>query len=157
MKNTVTILILLLVISTASAEKDNFESARELINSKMSCDNLSLNQLELIGDYYMEQIHPGEAHEYMDNMMGGEGSESLKQVHINIARSFYCGDSYAMSPMMMNSVIGRPTGMMGNYRMMGYPGYFGIWGLTSFLFYVVLTILIVWAVIHLSQKKQRNK
>ena len=160
MKNTksiFTILILLLVISIVSAEKNNFEAAREVINSKIACDNLNENQLESLGDYYMEQIHPEEAHEYMDSMMGGEGSESLRRVHINMARSFYCGDQYAMSPMMMNSVMGRPNGMMGNYRMMGYPGYFGLWGITSFLFYVVLIVLIVWAVIYLSKNKRRNK
>src|SRR3989344_1596382 len=156
-KSIFTILILLLVISIAGAEKDDFEAAREVINSKIVCDNLDENQLESLGDYYMEQIHPGEAHEYMGNMMGGEGSESLKQVHINMARSFYCGDQYAMSPMMMNSIMGRPNGMMGNYRMMGYPGYYGLWGVTSFLFYVAIMALIVWVIIYLSKNKRRNK
>ena len=64
----------------------------------------------------MEQMHPGEAHETMDEMMGGEGSESLKQIHINMARFFYCGESGAMSSGMMNMMMGR--GMMGSSGMM---------------------------------------
>ena len=98
--------ILFSFVVIAQEEEHNFSEAKQLIDSKISCDSLMNEQLELIGDYYMEQMHPGEAHEYMDRMMGGEGSESLKQVHINIARRIYCNEN-------LGGMIGR--GMMGNY------------------------------------------
>jgi len=68
---------------------ENFTEAEKLIGEKVSCDNLSEEQLEEIGDYYMEQMHPGESHEYMDKMMGGEGSESLRAMHIQMAGEMY--------------------------------------------------------------------
>ena len=98
--------ILFSFVVIAQEEEHNFSEAKQLIDSKISCDSLMNEQLELIGDYYMEQMHPGEAHEYMDRMMGGEGSESLKQVHINIARRIYCNEN-------LGRMIG--GGMMGNY------------------------------------------
>jgi len=98
--------ILFSFVVIAQEEEHNFSEAKQLIDSKISCDSLMNEQLELIGDYYMEQMHPGEAHEYMDRMMGGEGSESLKQVHINIARRIYCNEN-------LGGMIG--GGMMGNY------------------------------------------
>jgi len=60
-------------------------------------------------------MHPGEAHEMMDQMMGGEGSESLKQAHINIARRIYCNENVG-GMMGGNMMAGR--GMMGNYYQM---------------------------------------
>ena len=78
-KSIFTILILLLVISIAGAEKDDFEAAREVINSKIVCDNLDENQLESLGDYYMEQIQPGEGHENKDKIIGGGGGGGLKK------------------------------------------------------------------------------
>ncbi len=120
MKKTILILgiILLLSLSLISAHGEEvFAEAEELIESKVSCDQLTDEQLEVIGDYYMEQMHPGEAHETMDEMMGGEGSESLRQMHINMARSFYCGEHEAMSSGMMNMMMGR-GGMMGSRGMM---------------------------------------
>ena len=59
----------------------------------------------------MEQMHPGEQHEQMDEMMGGDGSETLKGMHINMAKSFYCGEHEAMSSGMMSS--GMMNMMMG--------------------------------------------
>ena len=102
----ISLLIILLSFLVVAQEEHNFTETEKLIDSRVSCSNLTNEQLESIGDYYMEQMHPGEAHEYMDRMMGGEGSESLKQVHINIARRIYCNEN-------LGGMIGR--GMMGNY------------------------------------------
>ena len=100
--------IILFSFLVVAQEEHDFTEAKQLIDSGVGCNQLTNEQLEEIGDYYMEQMHPGEAHEYMDRMMGGEGSESLKQVHINIARRVYCNENIDMRGMM-----GR--GMMGNY------------------------------------------
>lgn len=99
---------------------EDFTEAKSFLEQKVSCDDLSNEQLEKIGDYYMEQVHPDEEHEQMDQMMGGEGSESLKQMHILMARRWYCQDSVGMG--MMGYLTGNNTqnysggmmGMMGN-------------------------------------------
>src|SRR3989339_1456582 len=127
--------VLLLNIGIASAHEHNFDETKQLINLGISCDKLTDEQLESIGDYYMEQMHPGEAHEIMDNMMGGEGSESLKQVHINMAKRLYCNENFYIGYGMMGS-----GGMMGMMNMMGvgmmdsYPasyayGNYGYWNI----------------------------
>jgi len=100
--------IILFSFLVVAQEEHDFTEAKQLIDSGVGCNQLTNEQLEEIGDYYMEQMHPGEAHEYMDRMMGGEGSESLKQVHINIARRVYCNEDIGMGGMMGG-------GMMGNY------------------------------------------
>ncbi len=112
--------ILLLNIFLVAAYED-FNETKQLIDSGISCDNLTNEQLETIGDYYMEQMHPDEAHEYMDKMMGGEGSESLKQMHINMAKSFYCNENVGMENMMnmMASGNGMMSSEMMNSNMMG--------------------------------------
>src|SRR3989344_1220758 len=57
-------------------QSQNITSADQL-----NCAQVSAAQFEKIGDSYMSLIHPGQAHTYMDQMMGGEGSATLKQVH----------------------------------------------------------------------------
>ena len=150
MKRIVILLVLaLLNLSLVMAQEHNFEDARQLIENKVSCSKLSNEQLETIGDYYMEQMHPGDAHDVMDLMMGGEGSESLKQVHINIAKSFYCGENNAMSPAMMNMMMGRGNRMMGNdfgYGMMNSYSPFGWFGF-GFIFMLIFWGLIIWLIV----------
>ena len=147
-------LILVVLVMTALASEESFEEAEQLLQQKTACTQLTDDQLELIGDYYMEQMHPDQQHEFMDQMMGGEGSAQLRQVHINIARMFYCGEKQAMSTGMMNVMMGR--GMMGyggiqnqgglnsmmgsGYGMMG--GY-GFWSIFPILYVVLLVGLIV--------------
>ncbi len=88
----------------ASHGDENISKAEELIRQKVPCQELSDEQLELIGDYYMEQMHQGDAHAKMDAMMGGENSESLRDMHMRMAKAFYCGEHQAMAGMkgMMN-------------------------------------------------------
>lgn len=126
----------LLLGSPVSAESDhNFEDVQQIIDNKVFCAELSDDQLERIGDYYMEQMHPGSAHEAMDEMMGGEGSDSLRQAHIFMARRWYCGDAAGMGMMgmMMGSDIVE-SGMFSNKgynnTSMGMMG--GSWGIVDF-------------------------
>ena len=88
-KNLGFVVLALLVISVFTIAfviaQDNFTETKQLIDSNISCSELSNEQLEEIGDYYMEQMHPGEAHELMHSMMGGEDSETVKQMHIAMA------------------------------------------------------------------------
>jgi len=50
--------MLLLNISLASAHEHNFAETKQLIDSGISCDKLTDEQLEAMGDYYMEQMQP---------------------------------------------------------------------------------------------------
>ena len=150
-------IIILLSFLVIAQEEHDFTEAKKLIDSKISCDKLTNEQLEAIGDYYMEQMHPGEAHEYMDRMMGGEGSESLKQIHINIARRIYCNEN-------VGGMMGGGYGMMGNYyyqnsqnnnsyqnNFVGFQIFFYV----LFILAVIILILIIILLINKS-KKQRE-
>ena len=138
-------IILLLSISLVSAHEHNFAETKKLIDSKTSCDKLTDEQFEAIGDYYMEQMHPGESHELMDKMMGGEGSESLRQVHINIAKRLYCNeDTGGMMGMMGGGMMNMMMGGNMGYGMMGNYGYgFSYWNFLNVLYVILLIGLIV--------------
>ncbi len=173
----VTICILLIspfVLANGDHENE-IEEGRTLIESKVSCDTLTDEQLELIGEYYMEQMHPGEEHESMDKMMGGEGSESLRSMHIQMGKSMYCGEGMMHGGMMM---MGRGMmdyeGMMSNkdYSYKNYGGWtnmmgrnmwpFSVFG-TGFgfifmiLFWGLVIWLIVWIITQLTKTKKAEK
>ncbi len=131
---------------TVTSETEHEESVETILQEILNHQNVStIQELDLskvsdedwerLGDAVMELQHPGEAHEAMDQMMGGEGSESLKQMHINMGKA-YLGyssnnDSYKSGMMggMMgfnnNSIFNAPSGMMGFGSMMGYGAYGG--------------------------------
>ena len=153
MKKIFTILIfgmLLLSVSLVFAHEHDFNETKQIINSGISCDKLTDEQLESIGDYYMEQMHPGEAHEIMDNMMGGEGSASLKQVHINMAKRLYCNEDVGgmMGGGMMNM-------MMGNYP--AYYGYNNFWNVLWMVFLIGAIALIVWLIYKFTKKGKESE
>ncbi len=143
MKRLVISLVLLLSISVALAHGDAIAGGKELVESKISCDNLTSEQLEEIGEYQMELMHPGQSHEMMHQMMGfKEGDEAEEEFHINLAKTMYCSDSSAMAGMdmgMMNMIGGQ--GMQGN--MMGNMGGSGRWNFTNQIIYTILLIGIV--------------
>jgi len=104
--------------STISEESNHGESL-ELVLSEIlknqnvdkiqniDCKNVSDEDFERLGDAVMEQQHPGEAHERMDEMMGGEGSDSLSQVHINMGANYLgCNVSYKSGFMMGGGMMG---------------------------------------------------
>lgn len=152
-KILVYLMMFIFSISFVFAGSMEFDEAKKLIEAKTPCSKLTENQLEILGDYLMEQMHPGEAHEAMDKMMGGEGSESLRQMHIAMAKRIYCNDvsgmvNYGMMGMM--GYGGMRNMMAGNfgYGMMGYPSYgmmggYGYWGLLNFLSLVLVIGLII--------------
>ena len=117
------ILALLLSISLVSAvSQEELNEAKGLIDSNADCNTLTDDQLETIGEYYMETMHPGEAHELMHKMMGlEEGSDIEEQFHINMAKNMYCNEgSGMMGSGMMGGMMGSGMmSMMGN-NMMGF-------------------------------------
>ncbi len=154
-------IVLLLNLSLVNAiTQQEINEAKGLINSKADCKRLSEVQLESIGEYYMEQMHSGEAHEIMDNMMGGEGSESLKRVHINMARRLYCNENVYIgygvmgSGGMMNSMGG---GMMGSYPASYAYSNYGYWGIFWILLFAAVIFLIVWVIHRFGIKKTASE
>jgi len=152
--------MLLLGVSLVSAHEHDFDETKQLINSGIGCDKLTDEQLESIGDYYMEQMHPGEAHEMMDQMMGGEGSESLRQVHINVAKRLYCNEDVGgmmgggmMNMMMGNSMMG--SGMIGNYP--SYYGYNSFWNILWLIFLIGVIVLIIWFIYKFTKKGKESE
>ena len=164
MKKTILILVIFLLgIAAVLAQESHdseIEEGKKLVESRTSCDKLSDEQLEAIGDYYMEQMHPGEAHEIMDNMMGGEGSESLKQVHINMARRIYCNENIYIGYGMMGSggmmnMMGR--GMMGSYPASYDYSNYGYWNIFWILLFAAVIFLIVWIIHRFGIKKTASE
>ncbi|MBI3027728.1 hypothetical protein HYY70_06480 [Candidatus Woesearchaeota archaeon] len=135
--------VLMLALNLVNAiTQQEIKEAKNLIDSKMDCKSLSDSQLEIIGEYEMELMHPGDSHEAMHKMMGlKEGSEPEKQFHINMAKTIYCGESGGMMgggmmSMMMGGNMG--YGMMGNY---GYG--LGYWNFLNVLYAILLIGLII--------------
>ena len=149
------VLGIFILLSSIGFAEENFDEAITAIQSNVPCAQLTDTQLEEIGDYYMEQMHPGELHERMDSIMGGEGSESLRNAHINMAKMFYCGEQNAMSMSMMNMMMGRTGNMMGNnldYGMMGSWGY-SWWRI---FFMIICWGAIIWLIVWLIRKTQEG-
>ncbi len=151
------------MFSTIVAAED-FSEAKQIIDSKTPCNQLTDQQLEKIGDYYMEQMHPGDQHTAMENMMGGEGSDAVKQAHIGLAKRFYCGDQTAtmggmMGGGMMNMMGGNNFGggmsMMRGYGMMGTTNW-ATMSLIWILFFAIVSFIfgiIFWWTYKLIAKK----
>lgn len=162
MKKFMAILIILMTFNTVFAHGEEVISqAENIIGAKIPCDDLTDDQLEIIGDYYMEQMHPGELHEVMDERMGGEGSESLRQTHINMARSFYCGEHEEIGYGMMGAMMGRDemmysSGMIGgNY--MGYYNDSSVWNSWLFWPLYIAVLAFVFGLVFWGTKKLFNK
>ena len=148
--------IFLLSVALVSPNGDHqteVEEGKKLVENKISCDKLNDKQLEAIGEYLMEQMHPGEAHDAMHKTMGiQEGTAYHKQFHVNLAQMMYCGNGNMMGGMMgsggmmpmISMMMGsnQGYGMMGsNYGMMGYG--FGYWNFLNVLYVLLIIGLIV--------------
>lgn len=121
------------------------------------CDDVTEEQFEALGDAVMQaMIGDDEAHEVMDNMMGGDGSESLRSMHIAMGQRYLgCaqGQFGTMGMMggmmsMMGALRGGDGSMMGN--LYGPWGMAGIGGIGMLLFWAIaivgIVLLIKWLV-----------
>ena len=174
MKNIIFIMALLLLsIGIAGAvTQDELNEAKMLIDSNISCSKLNPEQLELIGEYYMEQMMPGQAHLRVHEMMGlAEGSADDEQFHINLARRTYCGENVLTYGMMGSRGNIGTIGMMGSNMMGYYPfsdsnygsygsGYnnFGFfWVMIIAIFTATLIGLILWLIYRRVNFMEQNK
>src|SRR3989338_6085254 len=145
MRKTILVIfaVLMLTLNLVNAiTQQEIKEAKVLIDSKVDCKSLSDAQLEIIGEYEMELMHPGDSHEAMHKMMGlKEGSEPEKQFHISMAKTIYCGESGGMmGGGMMSMMMGGNTG----YGMMGNYGYgLGYWNFLNVLYLILIIELII--------------
>lgn len=100
--------------------------------ANIDCSKITEDQFEKLGDVWMG-VHVGSeaVHQRMDQMMGGEGSQSLRQAHINMGESYLgCsqnGKGISMMSGAQGSWRGGANSMMGfEYGMMN--GYYGFGG-----------------------------
>jgi len=126
------------IMPVYAVSQDELNQAKTLIDSNISCSKLTNDQLEIIGEYYMEQMMPGEAHKRAHQMMGlTEGSEAEEQFHINMAKRIYCGENVGSGM--------RGGGIMGNnyqnpqYNNSYQNNFFGF----EIFFYILLTLVII--------------
>lgn len=77
---------------------------------ELNC-GLTGEEFERVGNAVMESMHPGEAHKRMDAMMGGEGSESLRLMHVQMGQRYLGCDT---SSSVRNFGMIGPMTMFGN-------------------------------------------
>ncbi|PIS04680.1 MAG: hypothetical protein COT81_05155 [Candidatus Buchananbacteria bacterium CG10_big_fil_rev_8_21_14_0_10_42_9] len=168
MKKLAFLLLLLAAPTVVMADTDHGTTVEQALTEVMSsqkaasaadinCSQVTDAQFETLGDAVMELMHPGEAHEQMDLMMGGEGSESLEAMHIQMGQNYLgCNtenfDNYFGSGGMMGPGMG--GGMM-NYSNKGISG--GMMsglgtGMMSFGYngFAWITTILIWAVLVLA-------
>ncbi len=118
-------------------------------NNQIKCENVSEQNFEELGDAVMGVMHPNEQeHELMDQMMGGEGSQSLKAAHILMGKRYLgCVSGTSGYGMMGSGMMGMGGGMMGgngnfyNNMMSGFG-----WNWLGFLYQFLFLSLIILAI-----------
>lgn len=159
------IAILVSVTSVNSDSDDHFDlsKAEEILEKKLPPESLTEEEYEILGEYFMELMH-GDNHEFMDDMMGGEGSETLRSAHINMGRNFYT--DYLRTGIVQSSRT-ISSGMMGsqgmisnNWGYMMFPGsghfFFGI-GFIGLLLFTLFWGAVIWLIYQLIQKPKIKK
>jgi putative membrane protein len=129
-------------------------------NESINPDKVSDGLLEELGEAAMSYMIPNpRQHEWMDEMMGGEGSENLSAMHRLMGYRYLSDDGGFMGSMMMGGTFGsRSSGwgsMMGSgvgRSMMGY----GTMGYGGWLLWLVLIVLVA-AVIVLAVVLSRSR
>lgn len=84
--------------------------------SDLDCELVSDEDMVRLGDAVMERMHPGERHEEMDRMMGGEESEGWWNIHLQMGRN-YLGCDEDSPAVVWGGAIG---GMMGRMWPMAF-------------------------------------
>jgi len=93
-------------VAAVGNRQSEIEKGKGLVESKISCDQIKEDQLKAIGEYFMERMHPGDAHDAMHKRMGlEERTEDRDRLHMNMARKMYCGKGGMMGQGMMKDMM----------------------------------------------------
>lgn len=126
--------MVLLMLSSLAFAHEEFRTPDDVVSLIMSrqgvaefrsidCSKVLDGDFELLGDAIMERmVGYHELHEQMDDMMGGEGSASLRSMHIAMGKNWLgCQSTVQGIGTMMNvNMMPVMMRMMGNY----YPAYY---------------------------------
>lgn len=144
----------------SAALQDIYKVQNVSDQTKIDCSKVTDDQFEKLGDAYMGTGISEQQHEAMEQMMGGEGSTTLKQAHITMSRAYLgCWANYNGAPSMM-SMMGNPGfnqgfSMMGNGfgsgsgMMSGWPSKASRYP-DLFMWFGFVTLLLLWASLVLS-------
>lgn len=151
-----------------SATLEEKYNVKDLVELKVS--EVSEDDLELLGDILMERMAgSSKHHEWMDKMHGGEGSEELKKLHINIAKDYLeDGSSYQGIGKMGHHMMGWNTsskysgkswshGMHGGYSLSIWHGLMFIGHIILWVAGVAVTVFIARKVWDMSEPKTKKK
>lgn len=141
-------------------QKEAIEAGEALVAQNADCKQLNDEQLESIGEYLMEIMHPGKAHHLMHEQMGiEEGTEAEEEFHVNMAKSMYCQEGgMAMKNAGMMSMMrggGMDGNMMGGGNMAGMDsmmgnvgmGNAGLWSGSGWSWLMLIVGVVFWIAI----------
>ena len=132
-----------------------YSSQKVADKAGLVCANVTEDQFEKLGDAVMGVGITEAQHAAMENMMGGEGSATVRQAHITMGRSYLgCWAGYSSGPVYMpmmgalstgpSKTVGSFSGMMNrDYSRFGMMGGLFMW-IIYWILFVDLVLLGVW-------------
>lgn len=158
------LLVFMLVVPVAFAHME-FQTPEYVTNlimlrqgvsdvEQLDCLAVSDADLELLGDAVMERMSGDhELHEQMDAMMGGEGSVSLRSMHVSLGRNWLgCRQAMLDAGMMNANMMPMMMRMMGSY----YPAYYSGYDIVL-LFAVTGWVLFLAASVYFRSPKRKRR
>lgn len=132
---------------------------------QIDIEKVTPDQLDQLGDVVMGKlIGDNERHEWMDGMIGGDGSEPLKNYHMNLGYSYLKGEPLNLQSMMMGGQYfrdGNDSNRYSEYGMMGFGKGYGMmyspwYGIGGVMMGLLILILVGGAVFLFTRKTVGN-
>lgn len=144
----------------ASVLQDIYTSQNITSPTPIDCSKVTDTQFEKLGDAYMGNGITEAQHTVMENMMGGEGSATVKQAHISMGRAYvgcWAGYNTQMRPMMSmmnggasnnNSINYNPRGGMMGWSSVG-DGSYGVFSIFHWITMILVWVLLILGILFL--------